>query len=668
MANKNFEVKHGLSVGGTERITSAGVGTFTDLNVTGTTTTIDTATLQVQDKNIVINYGSGDTSSTASGAGITIQDAVDASNDATLLWDASADEFDFSHTVTAPSLTIAGNAAFDTSTLVVDSTNNRVGIKAASPDSNLQIMNNDGSSYRFGYGGTSDVYFDADNVYFRTDNGGANTALLTPSQFLIGATSSSFSDSLYLSGSGYGVAGWRVGSTATYVGKIYNNSGKLSLETDSTRDIQFGSETNPDTMYIDTSDQLVGIGTTSPQKRLHISSSDNQPLRVESTDAYSGIELKDNGSSTYPPLISALSDDFIFYAGDSSSRGEVLRLASSGNIGIGGVTSPQSRIHTHIASSGGAYHQFTNSSTGSADGDGWKIGIHDDENLIIWGQESAESFRVYNNGAYRLTVDHNGAVDIPSANLYLTGSNDRRIKLSDSGISGISDSNNTVNIRGDNDYMKLNAAGNGGIIFEIEGTEAMRVTPNRNFTVANTANVGSWYNGTSGVGFGYSPDGYGAIVRSGLAQPWYVSTTSQGSGGFVEFSQNGAQRGVIQYNGSVMLYGGTSDYRLKENVTPMENALTKISALNPVNFDWIESGENSEGFLAHEIQEVLPYTVTGIKDDVYTDDNSGPEKVNGEPNYQNVDYGKLTPILVKAIQEQQIIIEDLKSRIETLEG
>ena len=139
MANKNFEVKHGLSVGGTERITSAGVGTFTDLNVTGTTTTIDTATLQVQDKNIVINYGTGDTSSTASGAGITIQDAVNSSTDATLLWDASADEFDFSHAVTAPSLTIAGNAAFDTSTLVVDSSNNRVGIGTASPSGSLHL-------------------------------------------------------------------------------------------------------------------------------------------------------------------------------------------------------------------------------------------------------------------------------------------------------------------------------------------------------------------------------------------------------------------------------------------------------------------------------------------------------------------------------------------------
>ena len=64
-----------------------------------------------------------------------------------------------------------------------------------------------------------------------------------------------------------------------------------------------------------TSTGLVGIGTASPAKPLHISSADNQPLRVESTDAYSGIEIKDNGSSTLPPLISALSDDFIFYGG-----------------------------------------------------------------------------------------------------------------------------------------------------------------------------------------------------------------------------------------------------------------------------------------------------------------------------------------------------------------
>jgi len=116
MANKNFEVKHGLSVGGTERITSAGAGTLTDLTlsgnltVQGTSTTLNTATLDVEDKNITLNKGSGDTSGTAGGAGITIQDGVNASTDATILWDASDDEFDFSHAINIPGLKISGTA------------------------------------------------------------------------------------------------------------------------------------------------------------------------------------------------------------------------------------------------------------------------------------------------------------------------------------------------------------------------------------------------------------------------------------------------------------------------------------------------------------------------------------------------------------------------------
>ena len=74
----------------------------------------------------------------------------------------------------------------------------------------------------------------------------------------------------------------------------------------------------------------VGIGTESPAKPLHISSADNQPLRVESTDAYSGIEIKDNGSSTLPPLISALSDDLLIYTGHGSTRVNVAKFDNDG--------------------------------------------------------------------------------------------------------------------------------------------------------------------------------------------------------------------------------------------------------------------------------------------------------------------------------------------------
>ena len=204
--------------------------------------------------------------------------------------------------------------------------------------------------------------------------------------------------------------------------------------------------------------------------------------------------------------------------------------------------------------------------------------------------------------------------------------------------------------------------------FQTGGTERMRIHSGGDFTVATTTAVGSMYNGVNGIGFGYSSGGYGAIVRGGTNTPLYVSTNSQGAGGFIEFAQSGATRGNITYTGSATSYNASSDYRLKENAVTIENALSKIDSLNPINFDWIESGDNSDGFLAHEIQEVLPYTVTGTKDEVYTDENSGEEKINGEPKYQVMDYAKLTPVLVKAIQEQQTIIENLKARIETLEN
>ena len=79
-----------------------------NLTVSGTTTTINTTNLNVEDKNITLNYNdSSDTSGTADGAGITIQDAVDASNNATILWTAASDTFTFSHNINATLATAA---------------------------------------------------------------------------------------------------------------------------------------------------------------------------------------------------------------------------------------------------------------------------------------------------------------------------------------------------------------------------------------------------------------------------------------------------------------------------------------------------------------------------------------------------------------------------------
>jgi len=101
-------------------------------------------------------------------------------------------------------------------------------------------------------------------------------------------------------------------------------------------------------------------------------------------------------------------DDGAFLLWDASIDDLIL---SGAKIGIG-IATPQNSIHTHIASSGAIYHQFTNTGTGSASGDGWLYGISADENFEFIGQESSESFLIYNNSAYRFSVNHNGIVAI----------------------------------------------------------------------------------------------------------------------------------------------------------------------------------------------------------------------------------------------------------------
>lgn len=118
------------------------------------------------------------------------------------------------------------------------------------------------------------------------------------------------------------------------------------------------------------------------------------------------------------------------------------------------------------------------------------------------------------------------------------------------------------------------------------------------------------------------------------------------------------QVGTISSSGSGTTYGTSSDYRLKENVQPMTGALATVVQLNPVTYTWISTGLPGEGFIAHELQEVVPDAVTGTKDELYPD---------GKPRYQNVDASFIVATLTAAIQEQQTLINDLTARIVALE-
>jgi hypothetical protein len=99
-----------------------------------------------------------------------------------------------------------------------------------------------------------------------------------------------------------------------------------------------------------------------------------------------------------------------------------------------------------------------------------------------------------------------------------------------------------------------------------------------------------------------------------------------------------------------------SDQRLKENIVNLETGLTEVMALKPRRFDWKNGDKiNVAGFIAQEVETVLPDLIDGFKNDTIED-------------AKGVRMGDMIPTLVKAIQEQQTIIDDLKARIETLEG
>ena len=116
---------------------------------------------------------------------------------------------------------------------------------------------------------------------------------------------------------------------------------------------------------------------------------------------------------------------------------------------------------------------------------------------------------------------------------------------------------------------------------------------------------------------------------------------------------------ITQAGTTGVAYNTSSDYRLKSNVTPMANRLAAVMALNPVTYTWNSDGSAGQGFLAHELQAVIPDAVTGEKD---------AEDADGNPVYQGVDFSRVVPTLVAAIQEQQAQIAALTVRIEALES
>lgn len=219
----------------------------------------------------------------------------------------------------------------------------------------------------------------------------------------------------------------------------------------------------------------------------------------------------------------------------------------------------------------------------------------------------------------------------------------------------------------DDDKWRLNVAAGGG--FSIDSATSGSWEEKMNIAMADNGPIVC-----CAVDSGVTNGGI-SLGNANIGGKWYATGNTTASL-FMFFNPANGNVGSIKTNAAATSFNTSSDYRLKENEVPLENAITKLKALKPYTFNFkTYPSDKVDGFYAHEAAEVVPTAVTGTKDEMaptyYKSGDTIPEgkKVGDwtgqysstEINPQGVDYGKFTPLLTKALQELVARVEALES-------
>jgi len=192
--------------------------------------------------------------------------------------------------------------------------------------------------------------------------------------------------------------------------------------------------------------------------------------------------------------------------------------------------------------------------------------------------------------------------------------------------------------------------------FGTNSTERMRINSSGYLLVGTTSTLGS----NPARLEVYTVGSGGRIIQT--------KTDINGNTNHLTFNTPSGQAGQIYTNTLTTTYGTSSDYRLKENVVDLSDATTRLKQLAPKRFNFIADvdAKTVDGFLAHEVQSIVPEAIYGIKDEVDAD---------GNPVYQGIDQSKLVPLLTAALKEAITKIETLetemtsvKARLDALEA
>ena len=188
-------------------------------------------------------------------------------------------------------------------------------------------------------------------------------------------------------------------------------------------------------------------------------------------------------------------------------------------------------------------------------------------------------------------------------------------------------------------------------IYEFPVGDQFRPTPNGMF-VDTTGGVQIYNNLNSNK---VTIGGYGTALGYGIR----FNAGADTSGPCIFYNAAGTIVGAINTTANATAYAVSSDYRLKTNVLALTDALGTVSKINPVSFTWKSNNESDIGFLAHELGAVVPQATVGEKDAVNDDGSIKP---------QQMDAGKIIPLLTAAIQELKVIVDTQSAEITALKA
>jgi len=416
---------------------------------------------------------------------------------------------------------------------------------------------------------------------------------------------------LYLGTSGGSGKSIAINSDLSTTGAfLYNDTGQTILSAAANVPMIFRTN-NTEKMRI-TAAGNVGIGTTSPAEKLSVAGA----IRVH-TASSAGFTSDEKGGLF----------DFV---------------PSSNTVRVGyvpGTSGVNTGILTFLVGSGSTVGTFSSSGT---------LGVGNFSPYNTWGnsyvalqvQSIARTLAATGAGSGDLTLAFNSVYDSTDSRWEYASTGDKACRYSQTG--------------GTDAHIWYVTSTNGTAGNAIAFTQAFTIQNDGTFFLNTTTATGN------ATGSSVNPGvviGTGTITSqsNGNSNHYWSKATGYTSGDFSAHYVNGSYVGGISTNGSSTTYATSSDYRLKENVQPMTGALAKVAQLKPVTYTWKASGQSTQGFIAHELQSVVPDCVVGEKDAVNADGSIKP---------QGVDTSFLVATLTAAIQEQQAIIESLKARLD----